>query len=217
MRINIFKQKDIISQKLLTFILKDCSVSKDGKLPSAAELSKRFGVSIVTMRELLKSMESMGILSLHHGRGIFLNHPETISDEMFETRLLIESHCARLAAEKITEDDINELRESLSLLKEASHKGNMDLYTEADFSFHLDIARIGRNRVLEKTLKNIRIFLLFQQRETNRILLTSREESYQEHQKIFDALVNKNLQEAETAMREHLQITKSLWKKSQKF
>ena len=186
MQLNIFKQKDLISQRLLSYLLFESPQTEDGKLPPASFFAEKFGVSIVTIREILKSMESIGIISMHHGRGIFLNHPETIAREMLETRLLIESYCASLAAEKLTEEDAAELKEVSTVLEEASLSGNMDLYTDADFHFHMKIAQISRNLVLEKTLRNIRVFLYVQQRETNKILLTSYERSWKEHKEVLE-------------------------------
>ena len=213
MKANIFKPKDLISQQLLSFLLKECPRDEDGKLPAAAFFAEKYGVSIVTIREVLKSLESIGVLSLHHGRGIYLNHPESISQEMFETRIIIESNCARLAAEKLTAEDRPLLEECMEILEEAGQNGNMDLYTDADFMFHLEIARISRNLVLEKTLRNIRMFLFFQQKETNRLLLKSRENSLLEHKEIFHSIMSKDAAAAEAAMKAHLEKTRSLWEK----
>lgn len=209
---NLFKQKDIISQELLSYLLFETPRTEDGKLPSASVFAEKFKVSIVTIREILKSMEAVGILTMHHGRGIFLNHSDTIFQEMFETRILIESHCAGLAASKITEKGAASLKEYASLLKEASVEGNMNLYTDADFLFHMKIAEISNNLVLERTLRNIRIFLYVQQKKTNQKLLESREKSVLEHQEILSCILSGDGAAAEAAMRRHLEITRALWK-----
>lgn len=211
MQLNVFKQKDLISQRLLSYLLFESPHTEEGKLPPASVFAEKFGVSIVTIREILKSMESIGIISMHHGRGIFLNHPDTIAREMIETRILIESHCAALAAEKLTEADGTELKEVSLVLEEASLSGNMDLYTDADFLFHMKIAEISRNLVLEKTLRNIRVFLYVQQRETNKILLKSYESSLKEHKEVLASILSKDPVRAERAMRGHLQKTMILW------
>ena len=211
MHLNFFKQKDIISQQLLSYLLFEYPLSEGGKLPPASTLAEKFGVSIVTIREILKSMESIGILSMQHGRGIFLNHPATILQEMIGTRILIESHCAGLAAANLTEDDAAELNSYAALMEEAHLSGNMDLYTDADFQFHMKIAGAGRNLVLEKTLRNIRIFLYIQQKETNNLLLTSNKKSLIEHKNILKALIDRDSEHAGSAMKSHLEETQRLW------
>ena len=212
MQLNIFKQKDLISQRLLSYLLFDLPQTEDGKLPPASVFAEKFGVSIVTIREILKAMESIGILSMHHGRGIFLNHPDTIAQEMIETRILIESYCASLAAEKLTDEDAAELKEVSLMLEEAALAGNMELYTDADFLFHMKISQISRNLVLEKTLRNIRIFLYVQQQETNRILIKDYDKSLREHKEVLESILSKDPVLAEKAMRVHLQKTMNLWK-----
>ncbi len=211
MQLNIFKQKDLISQRLLSYLLFELPHSEDGKLPPASVFAEKFGVSIVTIREILKAMESIGIISMHHGRGIFLNHPDTIAREMIETRILIESYCASLAAEKLTDEDATELNEVSLMLENAAHTGNMELYTDADFLFHMKISQISRNLVLEKTLRNIRVFLYVQQRETNRILIKDYDKSLREHKAVLESILSKNPVQAEKAMRGHLQKTMTLW------
>jgi DNA-binding FadR family transcriptional regulator len=209
---NLFKPKDVISQQLLSYLLLEHPQTEDGKLPPASFFAEKFSVSIVTIREILKTMESTGILSMHHGRGIFLNHGDTIFLEMFETRILIESHCSRLAALNLNEEGALKLQELAALLEEATHSGNMELYTDADFMFHMKIAGISGNLVLERTLRNIRIFLYVLQQETNRTLLESREKSLVEHKEILSSILNKDPDNAEVAMKKHLEKTMSLWK-----
>ncbi len=214
MKLNLFKPKEIISQKLLTYLLFELPREEDGKLPAASFFAEKYGVSIVTIREILKTMESAGILSMHHGRGIYLNHPETIIREMIETRILIEGFCAGRAALSLSEKDTRRLEELASLLETAIQSGNMELYTDADFLFHMTIAGIGGNLVLEKTLRNIRIFLYVQQLKTNKTLLESHEKSLMEHRDILDSILRRDESGAEQAMRSHLEKTMSLWSRS---
>jgi len=212
MPINIFKPKELISQQLLSCLLFELSASEDGKLPPASFFAEKFGVSIVTIREILKSMESTGIITMHHGRRIYLNHGETILLEMLETRILIESWCARLAALHAGDPGTAGLSELVGMLEDAIATEDMELYTDGDFLFHMGIAGMSGNLVLETTLRNIGVFLYVQQKETNRTLLDSREESLTEHRDILKAILDKNPDEAEKAMKRHLEKTLALWR-----
>lgn len=215
MQILFFKQKELITQQIIADIMRGC-YPDDGRIPSGSELAKKYGVSIVTMREILKSMESFGILTLHHGRGIYVNNPETISGELFDTRIVIESHCAGLAAEARTEEDLKLIEGLLKELLDASQANNLDQYTSIDYMFHFEIARIARNRILEKTLQNIRIFMHYLQLETNQSLLPSLVDSYEEHRRIVEAIADRDSRSAELAMQDHLAKTRRLWDKVQK-
>ncbi len=208
----LFKQKDIITQQIITDIL-DGKIHKHGKLFPASDLAKEYGISIVTMREILKAMESLGILTVNHGRGIFLNNPDTIFLDLFDTRIVIESSIAGLSAKNRTEEDIESLKYILADLKKASVEDDIDLYTEADYEFHFYIAETCKNVILKKTLENIRNFLHYQQLETNIKLLPSLDVSWEEHRLILEKIIEKDECGAIEAMKDHLNKTKKLWMK----
>ncbi len=50
------------------------------RLPTMKQLSKQMGVSITSMREALKSMENQNVISIEHGRGIYVrNDPNSVN------------------------------------------------------------------------------------------------------------------------------------------
>ena len=206
----VFRQKDVISQQILSDLF-DGKLHTEGKLPPASEISKSYGISIVTMREILKSMENLGILSVNHGKGIFLNNPDTIFLELFDMRIILESSIAGLAAENRAESDIKKLENILSDLKEASLTKNIQLYTDLDHDFHFCIASICRNIILKTTMVNIRNFLHYQQPRTNISMQPKFNISFEEHHLILEKIIEKDCLGAEQAMKDHLVKAKKLW------
>ena len=93
------------------------------RLPSEAELARRFGVALVTAREALGMLRQAGLVETRRGRdgGSFVVHPAEADDALLTTRLrglsqvelgdlavyiaTIAEGCADRAAERSTADD----------------------------------------------------------------------------------------------------------------
>jgi DNA-binding transcriptional regulator YhcF (GntR family) len=96
------------------------------RLPTIAEMSRRFGVGHPTLREALKKLETLGMVSIRHGSGVYVgrnNNSLLISNPVFsstpsqkllldlvEARVPIEITSARLAALNATPDNLREMR-----------------------------------------------------------------------------------------------------------
>ena len=113
--------EDSIKDLILTGELKVGS-----KLPTEKEISKQFGVSIVTVREALRGLEAFGIIQKKRGKngGIFVTQTERhivksavqsfLSSEKFtardlnEVRSVVEPPCVRIAASRLTPDELKD-------------------------------------------------------------------------------------------------------------
>src|SRR5579872_5242609 len=100
------------------------------KLPPERELAKTFGVNRGSLRQVLKVLEIMGVLTQRVGDGTYLNaSAESILNEpldfmialddlthqeLFETRLIVEPELAARAAERATASDLAALRQAVS-------------------------------------------------------------------------------------------------------
>lgn len=149
------------------------------KLPTQDTLQRIYGVSRNTMREALKKLETMGIVSIRQGDGTYLNNPEmqndmnrlypllqlneTDLDELMEARKILETKTAEMAAMRATEDDIRQIEKLLEEMEEC--RDNSELYTEHDSQFHLSIALAAHNSILYKFVKLIYELMNAQQGE----------------------------------------------------
>lgn len=223
-------------------------VKPGDKLPSERELTERFGVGRYTVREGLAILQARGIIHVYPGKGAFINENATdalksmladlfLKEEaslegMLETRCVIESTAAFLAARRATDEEIHVLEEQLALIKIAgssnvdsepenseSTKQQIEL-NEVDEEFHFLIAQATHNRSFECIVRGViqaaklevrkNIFTLSQ-------MLNSIEEginsiytqefyrkNYSYHEKIFEAIKGHKQQDAYKAMQEHL-------------
>jgi GntR family transcriptional regulator, rspAB operon transcriptional repressor len=119
--------------------------------------------------------------------------------QITEARIALEVPAAKLAARRVTAQDLAALREACAEL--AGHVLRDEIYeaTEADFSFHLSIARYSRNRYLYDAVRTLNagaLRLWFQAQE----LLGPSEEA---HLRIVEALESRDADLVETIVREH--------------
>lgn len=137
------------------------------RLPSERELCEQFQVSRLSIREALKSLQAEGLIVIKRGSGAFvvkenskpvgatlstiLKIKKADRDDLIETRLAIEPSIAKLACEKITEEDISRLEQNI---KEASDLIKSDLPApELHLEFHYIIAEACHNPAIGLILK----------------------------------------------------------------
>lgn len=213
---------DGIVEQVVDLISRD--VLKPGdRLPSERELCKRLGVGRSSLREALRSLAVMGIIDGRVGDGTFVSNSnkryleKTLQwgllldrkrvQDLIETRLMLESHTAFLAAQRVTPENIGAIEETLHGM-EASI-AQPDKYLEFDLQFHLTIARSTENSILYSLLSMIRGYL---QEWIKGSLAepstdgtdTRAKLSLLEHQKILDALRKGEPDQAQQAMTEHI-------------
>jgi GntR family transcriptional regulator, transcriptional repressor for pyruvate dehydrogenase complex len=188
------------------------------QLPTERELCETFKLSRATVREAIRSLESMNLVESRQGNGTYviasseeaLVHPlaaalfhkkDDISD-IFSIRGMIEPDVAQLAAEKATVEDIHELERILASQERDISTGANTVGTNT--SFHHCLARMAKNRVLERLLLAL-IELLSEIRERHLQSEDRQKKSYLGHQAILAAIRERNGAAARLAMRRHLE------------
>ncbi len=129
------------------------------RLPAEGPLGEAFGVGRSTLREAMRVLASRGIVDVRHGDGTFvaagaLHEPleERLGRaklrDLYEARLVLELPLAELAAARRTARDLAVMRKALKARAVAAKTGDVDAYGDADFDFHLAIARAAKNAAL---------------------------------------------------------------------
>jgi len=196
-------------------------ISPGSKLPPERELAKSFGVNRASVRQALKVLEIMGVLSQRVGDGTYLSSTaETIlhepidflillddlsHHELLETRLIMEPELAARAAERATAEDISALRNTVLVMERC--KTNRERL-EADLAFHEAIFRASGNRICYLLFQSIhRTLLMSMGHLAERVPL---ERPLLFHRKIYEAVRERNSVEARRTMREHIVDTRAL-------
>lgn len=189
------------------------------KLPSERKLADKLGVGRTHVRDAIAKLEFYGILktlpqsgTIVEGIGItaleglitdVLQLDESEFVDLVETRGLLETQAARMAAKRRTTEDIINMKNALDAYEAKVRNGLPAV--EEDLLFHLTIAEAGRNTVLKSlmliiTPDIVKNFTKLDVCKDGRFY-----RSLEEHKVILEYIVNQKPELAAKAMEEHLQ------------
>ena len=132
------------------------------RLPGERDLAERFEVSRVTVREAEIALEAQGWLAIKTGSGVYVKPrpvdaagalPDVTAFDLTAARAVIESEAAALAAVRITDAELDEL--SALIYAMCDPDSSEEAASDADRRFHLGIARIAGNPVVEHCIQMI--------------------------------------------------------------
>jgi GntR family transcriptional repressor for pyruvate dehydrogenase complex len=211
-------KEDVTHLLILRFqqMLSDGVLTPGTKLPSERELAAHFKVARSSLRQALKVLEIMGVITQKVGDGSYLNRDassvlavpmeflflldDTSVQELTELRFLIEPALAAKAAERANSDDIALLRQSITDL-ERSEQDRVKLVA-SDLLFHRAIFQASGNRLTGRLFHTIHRAML------NMIMVTSQlvdlEHTLAFHKPILKAIEDRDASLAARLMTAHL-------------
>ena len=196
---------DIVTKQLEQAIFSG-ALSPGARLSEQA-LSRQLGVSRGPLREALRRLEGRKPIERKTNFGARV---ASLSADDLENILVIrealEGMAARLAAEKMTDDDMARLQALIAQHgeQESVRTGTGYLQEVPDFDFHFFIIRAARNERLETMLCGDLYDLLRAYRYKSSTLNGRARNAYEEHREIVSALADRDGAAAEAAMRHHL-------------
>ncbi|KQR73217.1 hypothetical protein ASF98_22715 [Arthrobacter sp. Leaf337] len=158
-----------LAQQLVEVLVADIrsgSLMPGMKMPSESALMTRFGVSRTVVREAGSRLQAAGLVESHRGKGSFVlmvspdhrgrtnfptvNKPEDV-DELIGFRLGVEVEAAGLAAAGRSDAEASSIARAAAAMRRMPALTSQLL--EADFDFHLRIARATGNRFYGELLE----------------------------------------------------------------
>ena len=208
---------DEIVAQITDLIARD--VLKPGdRLPPERELCQRFGVGRSSLREALRSLSMMGILDGRVGEGTFVCDNSKYLEkalqwgfaldgkklqDLSETRMMLESQNAYLAAERATAVDLEAIAAALEGMEGALE--DWGHFLESDLQFHLLIAQATHNSILYSLLETTRNYLQeWIKGSLSEPALRRAELSLREHRQILVSLQQRDAAGARRAMAAHI-------------
>jgi DNA-binding GntR family transcriptional regulator len=177
---------------------------KPGMRLPEVELSKSLGVSRSPIRESFRILEAEGLVQVTPNKGVSVsNFSGKDIVEIYELRTLLESYGIRHACKYLSQENLEELK---ALIIEMGKK------VEAkDFIGYLNAANKFHELFMENC-NNLRLFNLFKALRNNILTIQAFSQSYpehgsasfEEHKKIFEALLKRDEDRAEAHLKKHL-------------
>lgn len=183
------------------------------KLPPERALADQFGVGRSTMREALGVLQTVGLLRIEHGVGVFVETTNQtpalklllVDDytvpELFEVRAALEAEAAADAAKRITPPEVAALE---SILERASDEGLSDeQFVLLDAELHRSIVAATKNKLLTHIMEGLEPLFLSYSRQVI-VLAGRRGNAHHGHTEVVDAIAARRPRDARAAMLRHL-------------
>jgi len=166
--------------------------------------AEKLDVSRTPLREALQRLASEGLVEIRPRVGYFVSDiTEQDIRDLLEIREIIESRAAHRAANDLTDKEMEILKEMNKATKQAVAKGDYNDFLEKEISFHNFLHKHIENEhltALVETLNN----LTYRERIISIKSKENVEATVLEHQRIIDALLNRDADKAAWYMAEHL-------------
>jgi GntR family transcriptional repressor for pyruvate dehydrogenase complex len=212
------KRSDGIYESVFELIVSG-DYPEHSRLPSEAELSRRFGASRPVVREALGRLRADGLIASRQGSGSYVKRrPDSavlrfvpvasVADiqRCYEFRVGLEGAAASLAAERWQDEDLAEIQAALSDLEVCIRENRLGV--EADARFHLAVARATHNSYhlsVQQTLAGHIAVGMNLARNLSLLRPAARMRIVQdEHEVIVEALAARDPARARQAMERHI-------------
>ena len=195
-------------------------LEEGARLSPERELAEQFGVSRVTVRDALRALEAMGLITVRVGArgGAFVTAPtgsvvgQTMSDMMMmsavtpedivEARLIVELGTVTLACARATDEDLARLRDFTARAEQELAAGT---YTrDRSWEFHAILAHTAHNGAVDGLTQSFRSTLSMHAVRARERRTRGFADTVEEHKRILAAVEQRDADEARGAMAAHL-------------
>jgi len=198
-------------------------LKKGDKLPSERDLVEELQVSRASIREALRALEVIGLIECRQGEGNFIkssfqdNLFEPLSimytlegtnpEDILELRKIMEVEASGLAAKRITDEQLGELKEIMERFENCSDE-NMNAMIDKEL--HYKIAEYSGNVLIFNILRTVSHLVDDFIKDTRKLIIADQEKKkilLLQHKEIYLAIEMHSSVAARKAMRQHLDYT----------
>ncbi|MBR4411608.1 MAG: GntR family transcriptional regulator [Firmicutes bacterium] len=168
------------------------------------DLCDKYGISRTPIREILRRIESEGLIETIPNRGAFVKgFTEQNIDDFYVMKSALEIQCIRWAIERITDDELDMLQQTFEFMEFYTMSDDLEKMLRINNGFDTIIYRACHNREMEKTLHRYNFYLKYaasNSRYPANYLTTVLEE----HRAIFHAFMTRNPEAGAEAAEIHM-------------
>lgn len=213
-------QSQLLAEQIRGMIAKS-ALDEGDRLTTEQDLIETTGYSRATVREALRILASEGLIRTRpgpnggvfvarpgndrvtHSLGLVLEASRVDMGSLLEARVELESSAARLAAIRVTDDEIRELKASCARFVTGLEKGDWDACVEENLHFHIKVVEASKNDVMILLHSAIRDLIRISTFEPV-FSVQAQQDVAAAHQRIVEALEQHDPDLASRRVRKHL-------------
>jgi DNA-binding GntR family transcriptional regulator len=188
----------VLVDKIVTLELQPGSVLTESRLMQELRIGR------TPIREAIQRLIVERLVTHLHHRGMLVAEIRAAEvQQINEFRAEIEGFAARLAASRMTAEQIEELQKIHAALDRSATEMDIDTFVTQDRAFHALLARGAQNRYVEDALSklynlHLRLWYFLYRKQGGL------RETVHEHQELIEALVRRDAEASELTMRNYV-------------
>jgi len=195
--------REVVFERLREAILE--GTLKPGERMMEVQLAEEMGVSRTPVREAIRKMELEGYVVMIPRKGAYVAgiSLKDIAD-VFEVRASLEALAAGLAAERITDGELERLERLLVAVTDDAERNDLADWVIKDTEFHDIIYQASRNQRLVQIVNNL-MEHIHRFRSTSLALPGRMKIAVEEHKKLVEAISERDVARARALAQEHVE------------
>jgi len=135
---------------------------KPGEKVPEAKIAKQFGISRTPIREALRKLSNDGLINIYPNRyAEVVTYDDEYIRHVGELRIAIDQMAIKLAIHYGSNADFMKLKQYADECSQAAREDNQSKRINADIGFHMELARISRNQLIEKLQRGLNLQIEF--------------------------------------------------------
>lgn len=217
-RVTHKRLSEVVADRIKDYIIEH-SLSEGDRLPTEHEMAELFGVSRLSVREATKALSFLGIINSAPKRGLtvggvdmhrvtqYLGFHFSLNGypkaQLLKTRLVIEIGALSEVMDRMADDE-NVYTQLMAINDKVDNLNDADQFIQRDLAFHRALLEASN---IEPLVAFSDLLAIFFKKFRDEVVTAKRHWSngVAMHREILDALRNKELENAERILRQHLE------------
>ena len=195
---NAQKIEEDIKVKILT------KKYKTGQRIVEQDLCEIYGISRTPIREILRRIESEGLIQTIPNRGAFVKgFSRRDIDDFFTLKSMLEIQCVKWAVERITDEELETLEEIFEFMQFYTMSNDLEKMIRINKGFDTVIYAACHNSTIEAALHKYNFYLHHATAKV-KYPINYLDTVLEEHRAIYEAIKNRDREAAEAASEVHM-------------